>query len=258
MPKKAANPFPGDYEPELDTTPILNPELSSWYASLIEMLRWMVEIGRVDIITEVSKMASQMALPREGHLDALMHIFRSLRINHNSQMAYDPLYPTINMNIFKPNDWKSFYENVEESIPSNAPEPRGKDVDLRLYVNSDHAGEKRTHRSRSGFFVFMNTELVQWFSKQQATIETSVFGAEFVAMKIGMESLRGLRYKLRMMGVGISGPSCIYGDNMSVIHNTQRPESMLKKKSNSICYHAICKSVAMGESLTGHIRTKET
>jgi len=25
MPKKAANPFPGDYEPELDTTPILNP-----------------------------------------------------------------------------------------------------------------------------------------------------------------------------------------------------------------------------------------
>jgi hypothetical protein len=75
MPKKAANPFPGDYEPELDTTPILNPELSAWYTSLIGMLRWMVEIGRVDIITEVSKVASQMASPREGHLDALMHIF---------------------------------------------------------------------------------------------------------------------------------------------------------------------------------------
>ena len=59
-------------------------------------------------------------------------------------------------------------------------------------------------------------------------------------MKIGMESLRGLRYKLRMMGVRILGPSYIYGDNMSVIHNTQRPESMLEKKSNSICYHAVC------------------
>jgi hypothetical protein len=80
----------------------------------------------------------------------------------------------------------------------------------------------------------MNTALVQWFSKQQATIETPVFGAEFVVIKIGMESLRGLRYKLGMMGVGISGPSYIYGDKMSVIHNTQRPESMLKKKSNSI------------------------
>ena len=257
MPKKAANPFPGDYELELDTTPTLNAELASWYASLIGMLRWMVEIGRVDIITEVSKMASQMASPREGHLDALMHIFGFLRINHNSRMAYDPSYPTIDMNVFKPNDWKSFYGNVKESIPSNAPEPRGKDVDLRLYVDSDHAGEKRTRRSRLGFFVFTNTALVQWFSKQQATIETSVFGAEFVAMKIGMESLRGQRYKLRMMGVGISGPSYIYGDNMLVIHNTQRPESMPKKKSNSICYHAIRESVAMGESLTGHIGTNE-
>jgi hypothetical protein len=161
------------------------------------------------------------------------------------------------MNIFKPNDWKSFYGNVEESIPSNALEPRGKDVDLRLNVNSDHAGEKRTHRLRTSFFVFMNTALVQWFSKQQATIETSVFGAEFVAMKIGMESLRGLCYKLRMMGVGISGPSYMYGNNMSVIHNTQRPESLLKKKSNSICYHAIRESVAMGESLTGHIGMNE-
>ena len=93
-------------------------------------------------------------------------------------MAYDPLYPTIDMNVFKPNDWKSFYGKVKESIPSNAPELRGKDVDLRLYVNSDHAGEKRTHCSCTGFFVFMNTALVQWFSKQQAMIETSVFGAD--------------------------------------------------------------------------------
>ena len=74
-------------------------------------------------------------------------------------------------------------------------------------------------------------------------------------MKNGMETLRGLRYKLRMMGVQLSGPSFVYGDNMSVIHNTQRPESMLRKKSNSICYHVIRESVAMGEMLTGHVST---
>jgi hypothetical protein len=74
-------------------------------------------------------------------------------------------------------------------------------------------------------------------------------------MKKGMEYLRVLRYKLRMIGVAISGLSCIYGDNMSVIYNTQQPESMLKKKSNSICYHAMRKAVAMGECLTGHVST---
>jgi len=57
-----------------------------------------------------------------------------------------------------------------------------------------------------------------------------------------------------MMG---PNPSYIYGDNMSVIHNTQRPELTLKKKSNSVCYHAVRESVAMGESLTGHISTHD-
>ena len=55
------------------------------------------------------------------------------------------------------------------------------------------------------------------------------------------------------MGVPILGTSLIYGYNMSVIQNTQRPESTLKKKSNSICYHAIRESVAMLESLTRHV-----
>jgi hypothetical protein len=246
MPKKAASPCKGGCKPKLDATPLRDAELASWYASLIGMLQWMVEIGQVDIITEVSKMASQMAVPREGHLDALLHMFGFLQINSNSRMAYDPSYPTINMTVFKPHNWNQFCGNVKEAIPSNAPEPRGKDIDLRMHIDIDHAGEKRTCRLHSGFFVFMNTALIQWFLKQQATIETLVFGAEFVAMKVGIESLRGLQYKLRMMGVGIAGPMYIYGDNMSVIHNTQQPKSMLKKKSNSICYHAVQESVAVG------------
>ena len=68
-----------------------------------------------------------------------------------------------------------------------------------------------------------------------------------MATKQGMEAVRGLRYKLRMVGVQIISLTYVYGDNMSVIHNTQIPESTLRKKSNSICYHAVRESVAMGE-----------
>ena len=97
--------------------------------------------------------------------------------------------------------------------------------------------------------IYINTALVQGFSKKQSAVETSVLGTEFVAMKQGINTLQGLRYKLRMMGIPISCPSYIYGDNMSVVHNTSRPESVLRKKSNSVCYHAVHQSVAMGESL---------
>ena len=58
-----------------------------------------------------------------------------------------------------------------------------------------------------------------------------------------------------MMGVLIFGLSYIYGDNMLVIHNTQRPESTLKKKRSSIFYHAVHESIAIDESLTGHVGT---
>ncbi len=53
---------------------------------------------------------------------------------------------------------------------------------------------------------------------------------KFVAMKLGVEALRGIQYKLCMMGVPIAGPVYVYGNNMSVIHNTQHLESTLKKK----------------------------
>ena len=74
-------------------------------------------------------------------------------------------------------------------------------------------------------------------------------------MKTSVEALRGIRYKLRMMGVPLTGPTYIYGDNMSVIYNISRPESTLYKKSNSICYHAVREAVASGEFLTTHCKT---
>ena len=76
-------------------------------------------------------------------------------------------------------------------------------------------------------------------------------------MKHGIDAPRGLRYKLRMMGIPISSPSYIFGDNMSVENDTSRPESVSIKKSISFCYHAVHESAAIGESLVGHIPSKE-
>jgi len=72
------------------------------------------------------------------------------------------------------------------------PTPRclgGKEVDVRMFVDSDHTGDKLTRRSRTGFLIYVHTALIQWLSKKQSTVETSVFGAEFVAMKHGVEVL---------------------------------------------------------------------
>ena len=60
----------------------------------------MVEIGRVEIITEVSTLALQMAMPRKGHMDAVFHVFAYLKARHNLRMVFDPTYLSIDKTNF--------------------------------------------------------------------------------------------------------------------------------------------------------------
>ena len=168
-----------------------------------------------------------------------------LKGKHNSRHAPDPTYPDIEYKTFKiDKDWTHFYGDASEAIPPNAPDPLGKSVDPQIMVDSDHTGDKSKRRSRTVFMIFMNMPLINWLWKRQRTVETAVFFAEFVAMKHSVETLRGLWYKLRMVGVPIEGPSYVHCNNMSVIHNTSNPDYVLKKKSNSICYHFVREAVA--------------
>ena len=68
----ARNPFPTGYKSELDVTPELNDELGSRFLQLIGILRWAIELGRLDIFVELSQ---YQALPRRGHLEVIYHVF---------------------------------------------------------------------------------------------------------------------------------------------------------------------------------------
>ena len=195
-------------------------------------------------------------MPRQGHLVNALHVMSYLNIKHNSRLVFDPNYPGIDMSEFKSNhNWAPFYGDLQEAKPLNAPKPLGKEVTLHMFVDSDHAGDKSDRRSRAGYMIFMNMDIINWHTKKQATVEGAVFGAKFVAMKQGVEALRGIRFKLRIMGVKIDGPTYVYGDNIPGIQNTSKPESVLKKMSNSICYHFVREAVAMRECLTTHVPT---
>ena len=57
-------------------------------------------------------------------------------------MALDRSYPEIDMRVFHQADWTDFDGDVKEAIPDNAPEPRGKPIILRAFVDSDQANDK--------------------------------------------------------------------------------------------------------------------
>jgi hypothetical protein len=178
--KKAYDPFSRGYKPELDESPELDPTRANFYQSQIGILSWCEELGRIDIVTEVSMLSTYLCLPREGHLEAVFHVFAYLGIHHNARVEFDPKYPAVDMGTFINTDWKSMYGDVKEMNPSDDPVTREKEVYLRLFVDYDHACEQFTRHSKTGFFIYLNMAPLVWFSKRQPTVESSVFGAEFV------------------------------------------------------------------------------
>ena len=80
----------------------------------------------------------------------------------------------------------------KEELPPKMPEPRGQGFVMRAKVDADHASDTVSRRSRTGFLVYLNSALVYWFSKKQTSVESSLFGSEFVVMKQCCEYLRGI------------------------------------------------------------------
>jgi hypothetical protein len=187
-----------------------------------------------------------MEIPRKGHLFDVFRVFVYLKQKHKPRMIYDPTYPKMDYSKFRANEeWEKLYGDIKEAIPSNAPQRRRKPLVLRIYVDSDHAGDQLTIRSRKGFIQMVNMATNSWHSKKQGSLEGATFGIEIVAMKTAVEANRALRYKLRMMGVPTDRATYMNCDNMSVVNNTTSTESMLKNKWNWIANHAVCKAVAL-------------
>ena len=124
--------------------------------------------------------------------------------------------------------------------------PHGQFVSTHCFVDSDHAGNTIMRQSQTGLLLFVNRAPIVWYSKWQNTIEASTFGSEFIAMRTAVEHVEALRYKLHMFSIPIEGPTNVFCDNKSVFKNASIPDSTLKKKHISICYHRSQDTVASG------------
>mmetsp|Transcript_15996 Transcript_15996/g.23839 ORF Transcript_15996/g.23839 Transcript_15996/m.23839 type:complete len:1130 (+) Transcript_15996:7540-10929(+) len=262
--KAGERPFPAPYRPEVDVTKVLGDDLHSRYLQLIGVLRWAIELGRIDIITEVSVLSQHQCNPREGHLNALYKIFWYLKCEMSrsktpnvGRLVFDARQTEVDDRLFPrsaQDQWNDFYPDAEELLPPNMPKTRGRSVKIRTYVDADHAGNLATRRSHTGIFIYLNNALIIWYSKRQNTVESSSFGSEFVALRIATELLVSLRYKLRMFGIPIDGAADVFCDNQSVTKNATLPQSVLNKRHNAICYHRVREAQAAGIIRVGWIQ----
>jgi hypothetical protein len=122
----------------------------SRFRQLIGILRWAIELGRVDIYFEVAVLSQYLASPRQGHLEAVYHIFAYLKTHPKQKIVFDPYDPGVDpQSISDDVDWTKYYGEMKEELPPDMPEARGNPVQIHCFVDANHAGNTVTRRSHS-------------------------------------------------------------------------------------------------------------
>jgi hypothetical protein len=116
-----STPMTQGYRPELDYSPFLMDHAENYYIELIGILHWIVELGRLVIMVDVSLLSSHSLQPRQGHLDQVFHIFGYIKRNKRATLVFDKSRVNWDESAFEKHDWTDFYRDAEEKIPPNAP-----------------------------------------------------------------------------------------------------------------------------------------
>jgi hypothetical protein len=130
--------LPAGYRPELDAIPYCDDEQAAYYQQQIGFLRWAVELGRIYTTEATSMLAAYTEAPPTRHLNSLFHIFACLKCYNRSKLVFDDSY--VNVDDEQEYDWKGFYPNVVEEIPTNIPTSRGKPMQMTVFIDVDQAG----------------------------------------------------------------------------------------------------------------------
>jgi hypothetical protein len=232
--------------PEEDQSPMLDNEKHRQYQSMIGMAQWLVTLGRLDICYAVSSLSRYCSAPREGHLARVYRLWGYIKKYPNKSIsinASEPRYHPVKPEEFKA-DFEDQYRYAKEEFDPRFPKPLGAELDTTIFFDSDHAHDKKTGRSISGVLTMVGCTPIIWKSRRQGAVQTSTYGAEFCAMRLATEEAINIRYMLRSLGIRVTQPTKLFGDNLGVIQNASVPDATLKKKHVALSYHCVREAIA--------------
>ena len=125
------------------------------------------------------------AASREGHLNRLKRIYGYLRKFKHGAIRVRTNLPDLSKVPDNEYGWLySVYRKVREEIPHDVPIPLGKEIVTVTFVDANLYHDLITGRAVTGVLHLINGTPIDWYSKQQGTIETATYRAEFVAARI--------------------------------------------------------------------------
>ena len=164
-------------------------------------LQWLCMIGRADIQYAVCSLSRFSAAPRVKQLKYVIKVYSYLKefpekwitVDHCNLLLFtDPAEPNPAM--------KDLYPDAIEELDKNFPKGLGKPLQTAVFFDSDHGHDQLTKKSCTGLVVYVGRTPVMWSSKRQTSIQSSSYGAEFMAGRSACEEAILIRYMLLCLG----------------------------------------------------------
>ena len=197
----------------------LSPDLATKYPSLVGSLLHLANCTRPDIAHLVGALARYFQAPLTSHWAAAVNLLKYLAGTPNLALTY------------------------------------GTRSGLQGFTDSDYGGDKETRRSTTGIVFLLHGAAISWQSKLQPTLSLSTTEAEYQAAGAGAREALWLRKLLPELGVPISGPLKIFGDNEAALNLTRNQMTTPRSKHIDIVHHFARERVERGEIVFEYVES---
>jgi hypothetical protein len=111
-------------------------------------------------------------------------------------------------------DTKNFHLQIK-------PEFKGKNWSLRVFCESDWAGDSETRISVTVLILYLMNVPVCWRSKSQKGVTLSISEAEYVAMSEAVKEVKFIYYLIRDIGIEVKSPMIVKTECWPNIYGTK-------------------------------------
>ncbi|GJT02309.1 ribonuclease H-like domain-containing protein [Tanacetum coccineum] len=127
---------------------------------------------------------------------------------------------------------------------------------LSAYTDADWAGCPVTHRSTSGYCVFLGDNLLSWSAKRQVTLSRSSAEAEYRGVANVVAETAWIRNLLCELHTPLFTTTLVYSDNVSAVYMSTNPVQHQRTKHIEIDIHFVRDFVASGQVHILHVPSR--
>ena len=111
--------------------------------------------------------------------------------------------------------------------------------ELKMYVDADYANDRIARRSKTGWLIFLDDNLVAFGSRLQTSTARSSTEAEYMAMSMAVKELLWVRNIMTSIGFKIKLPIQVKEDNQPAIELAENAMASKRTRGMDIKHHWI-------------------